>query len=69
MTLRNSLPKRYALRTSPHGVCGILDVRAINELAVVGEDCCADAELRVGAIGSGFGGDAAGMEGAELEGG
>ena len=68
MTLCNRLPKRDSFRTSAYGIRGILDIRAIDILAVVSEDRCADAEARVRTIGAGFGGATAGLEGAELGG-
>jgi hypothetical protein len=66
MTLRNSLPKRYPLRTRPYRIRSILDVRSINIFVVVREDRCADAELRVGTISRCFGRDATGMKAREL---
>lgn len=69
MPLRNSLPERDALRTRSYGIRSILDIRAIDEGAVLGQDRGADAEARVGTVGCGFGCRAAFVKSGELGGG
>lgn len=66
MSLRNSFPKRYTLRTRPNWICTILHVRAVNMLAIFGEYRSPDAELGVRAVCCGFRGRAAGVQGVEL---
>jgi hypothetical protein len=66
MPLRNRLPERYALRTRSYGIRSILNVRAVNVLAIFGEDRGPDAELGVRAVGCSFRGRAAGVHGVEL---
>lgn len=62
MAFRHCLPKGHSLRTGSYRVRGILYVRAVDVLVVVGEDGCADAELRVRTVRVGFGGDALAVE-------
>lgn len=69
VSLRHGLAKGHALRTRSHRVCRILDVCAVDEGAVFGEDCCADVEIRVWAVGSRFRGYGARMKAMELHGG
>jgi hypothetical protein len=66
MPLRNRLPECYALCTHPYGIRNILDIRAVDILAIFGEDRGPDAELGVRAVGCGFRGRAAGVQGVEL---
>jgi hypothetical protein len=62
----DGLPKGDALGAGADGVGGVLDIGAVDVLAVEGEYGGADAESRVGAVGGGFGGPAARVQRAEL---
>jgi len=64
--LRHGLGQRYALRAGPYRVAGIFDVGAADEGARGAQHGAADAEVRVGTVGGGFGGGGGGLEGAEL---
>ena len=66
MPLRNRLPKRYTLRTRSYRIRRILNVRAIDILAIFREYRGPDAELGVRAVGCGFRSEAAGVQGVEL---
>lgn len=58
--------ERHPLSTRPHGVGGVLDVRAGDVAPRPGEDDGADPELAVGAVRRGLGGDGVPLEAVEL---
>jgi hypothetical protein len=69
MPVRNRLPKRHSFRTRPYWVRCILNIRAVDILAIFSENRGSDAELGVRAVGCGFRVAAAGVQGVELGGG
>ena len=66
MPLRNRFPKCHTLGTRSYRIRRILDIRAVDILAIFREYRGADAEEGVRAVGGGFRSKAAGVQGVEL---
>lgn len=69
MPVRNRLSKRHSFRTCSYGVRRILDIRAVDILAIFSENRGSNAELGVRAVGCSFRVPAAGVQSVELAGG